>query len=240
MKRTILLIGLVVAAGFTSIAQEKVIRDANVEKREVPAFHSIRVGDGIDLYLTQSDEEGVAVSANKIEDRDKIRTEVENGVLRISYGRSGGVVIGWRNRSLKAYVSVKTLKELRAGGGSDVYAESGLTVGDFKLHVSGGSDFRGTINAENLELRASGGSDIRISGKAVNLKASCSGGSDIYAFDLEAEYAFVSAGGGSDARVHVTRELGAEASGGSDIDYKGDPVIKYKSTGGGSSVSRRN
>ena len=104
MKRTILLIGLVVAAGFTSIAQEKVIRDANVEKREVPAFHSIRVGDGIDLYLTQSDEEGVAVSANKIEDRDKIRTEVENGVLRISYGRSGGVVIGWRNRSLKAYV----------------------------------------------------------------------------------------------------------------------------------------
>lgn len=240
MKSTIFLFCLVLSAGITSIAQEKTIKDANVEKRNVSGFHTIRVEDGIDLYLTQSDEEAVAVSAGRLEDRDKIKTIVENGVLRIYYNNNGLVITGWRNRYLRAYVSVKTLQELRASGGSDAYAESGLTVKDFKLHTSGGSDFRGTVNADNLELRASGGSDIRISGKTINLRAISSGGSDIHGFDLIAENAFITSSGGSDARITVTHELGVEASGGSDVDYKGNPVIKYKSSSGGGSVTKRN
>jgi hypothetical protein len=240
MKKIFFLLYLVVAASFISMAQEKLIQDPNVEKRSVTGFHTIRIEDGIDLYLTQDDNEAVAVSASKIEYRDKIKTTVDNGVLRINFDRNAWEMLGWRNRKLRAYVSVKTLKELSASGGSDVFVQSGLKTNDFKMHISGGSDFSGMINADNLDIHASGGSDTKISGKVVNLKISASGGSDFNGYDLVAENVFISASGGSDARITATRELGVECSGGSDVDYKGNAVIKYKSSSGGSSVSKRN
>lgn len=240
MARIFFLLYLVVAAGFSSFAQEKVIKDANVEKRTVSGFHTIKVEDGIDLYLTQDATEAVAVSASQTEYRDKILTTVEDGVLRIHFDGNYFSVLSWRNRQLKAYVSVKTLKELKASGGSDVYISSGLKSEDFKMSISGGSDFNGSITCTNLEVHASGGSDTKISGKVVNLKISASGGSDFIGYDLVAENVFVSASGGSDARITATNELGVEASGGSDVDYKGNAVIKYKSSSGGSSVTKRN
>ena len=52
---------------------------------------------------------------------DKIRTVVENGVLKISYGDKG---ISWNSkRNLKAYVSFKKLTALAASGGSDINVE---------------------------------------------------------------------------------------------------------------------
>jgi hypothetical protein len=45
------------------------------------------VGDGIDLYLSQGTEESVAVSASKDEYMDRLKTEVEDGVLKIYYDR---------------------------------------------------------------------------------------------------------------------------------------------------------
>ena len=239
MRHIFLICYLILATTCISLGQEKMIQDANAEKRSVSGFHTIKVEDGVDLYLTQDATEAVAVSASKTEYRDKIKTTVENGVLRIYFDQSP-VSWNWRNRQLRAYVSIKTLKELTASGGSDVFIPSGLKSDDLKMHISGGSDFSGTINAENLEVRASGGSDTKINGKVVNLKISASGGSDFMGYDLIAENVFVTASGGSDARVTATRELGIEASGGSDIDYKGNAVIKYKSSSGGSSVSRRN
>ena len=239
MKRTFLLCYLTLAAGFISCGQEKTIQDQNVEKRSVSGFHTIRVEDGVDLYLTQDATEAVAVSASKIEYRDKIKTTVEEGVLRIWFDQKP-VNFSWRNRQLRAYVSVKSLKELRASGGSDVFIQSGLKGDDLKMTISGGSDFNGNIECQNLEVSATGGSDTKMSGKVVNLKVSASGGSDFMGYDLVAENVYVSASGGSDARVTVTKELGVEASGGSDVDYRGNAIIKYKSSSGGSSVSKRN
>lgn len=240
MTKLFLFIYLAVGTCFTAIGQDKVIQDPNAEKRSVSGFTSIRIEDGIDLYLTQDNTEAVAVSASKQEYIEKIKTVVENGVLRIYFDSSPLQVLSWRNRQMKAYVSVKTLKELRASGGSDVFIPSGLKADDFKMHISGGSDFRGSITAENVEIGASGGSDANVSGTVVNLKISASGGSDFNCYDLVAENAFISASGGSDAKISVTRELGVSVSGGSDVHYKGNATIKYKSTSGGSSLSKRN
>jgi hypothetical protein len=107
------------------------------------------------------------------------------------------------------------------------------------MDLSGGSDFNGQVTATNLTIDQSGGSDTHIKGKAVNLRVEASGGSDFNGYELTAEYAIFKASGGSDAEITVTKELAAEASGGSDVSYKGSPVIKYKSSSGGSSVKSR-
>lgn len=239
MKRIPTLALLLLSTMYFSFGQDKTIRDENAQKRTISGFHSIHVEDGVDLYLTQDETEAVAVSAAKTEYRDKIQTIVKDGVLYISYDESP-INFNWRSRQLRAYVSARTLKALRASGGSDVYIPSGFNTTDLTMHISGGSDLDGTINADNLEIKATGGSDAKLSGKAVNLKINASGGSDFNGYGMIAENVYVSASGGSDARVTATRELGAEASGGSDIDYKGNAVLKYKSSSGGSSVSKRN
>src|SRR5690349_17195037 len=92
-------------------AQE--IKDPNVEVRPLKGFNSIRVSNAIDLYLSQGEEEAVAVSADKIAWREHIKTSVKDGVLTISYENTGdGFKMG--NRKLKAYVSVKNLVSLHA------------------------------------------------------------------------------------------------------------------------------
>ena len=72
----------------------------------------------------------------------------------------------------------------------------------------------------------------------VDAKIVASGGSDFRGYDLIAENAIIQTSGGSDASITVTKEMAAMASGGSDVKYKGNPVVKYKSANGGGSVTK--
>lgn len=230
-----LLTPILLLISFMADSQEKLIYDANVEKRLVGSFQAIKVSDGIDLYISQGEEDGVAVSATEIAQRNKMRTVVENGELKI-YLEQGW---NWKNKKLTAYVAVKSLSKLRASGGADVIIKGELKSDKLNLVLSGGSDFNGQVSVTDLIVDQSGGSDVHIKGNAVNVKVDISGGSDFKGFELTAEYAIVQASGGSDAGISVTKEMAAEASGGSDVNYKGNPVIKYKSANGGGSVSKK-
>jgi len=240
MKQRFLLLLAVSIISFSACAQnEKVINDANAQSRSVGSFHAIRIEDGVDLYLTQGNQEAVAVSAGNEEYRDNIVTKVENGVLHIYYGEKSGFNITWKNRKLRAYISAKAIDEIKASGGSDVIIQGTLSATKLSFDLSGGSDFVGEVKATELEIEQSGGSDVSISGTAANLKVSGSGGSDFNGYKLVADYVVIHVSGGSDAQLMVNKELYAEASGGSDIDYRGNPEIRHKSSSGGSSVTKR-
>lgn len=226
---------LLIAVGFISGASaQKTINDANAENRNVSGFHAIEVSGGIDLYLSQGDE-AVAVSAASTEHRDRIKTTVENGVLKIWYEwKSNNIRMDWGNRKLKAYVSAKTLDALRASGGSDVSVDDVFKTDKMKMQISGGSDFKGKMELSELNVSASGGSDVNISGKATNLVVDASGGSDFSGFGLSADICKVEASGGSDVYITVNKELSAKASGGSDVHYKGTGLIRDLKTSGSS------
>ncbi|MES2003286.1 MAG: head GIN domain-containing protein [Bacteroidota bacterium] len=213
---------------------QKTIRDANASARQAKNFHAIEISDGIDLYLTQGNEEAVAVSASSNEYRDKIRTQVVDGVLKIYYEREGSWKLNWGNRKLKAYVSVKNIDKLHASGGADVYVESELSASQLSMHFSGGSDFRGKVHVKNLSLEASGGSDAYISGTADDLKIEASGGSDVHGFELISNNCTIETSGGSDIRITANKQINANASGGSDVYYKGSATSNTHKSGGGS------
>ena len=240
MKQRFLLLLAGSILSLSACAQnEKVINDANAQKRSIGSFHAIKIEDGVDLYLTQGDQEAVAVSASNDEYRDNIITKVEDGVLKIYYGERSGFNITWKNRKLRAYISAKAIDEIKASGGSDVLIQGTLTATKLNLDLSGGSDFVGEVKATELEIEQSGGSDVSISGTATNLKVSGSGGSDFNGYKLTTDFVVIHVSGGSDAQLMVNKELYAEASGGSDIDYRGNPEIRHKSSSGGSSVTKR-
>jgi hypothetical protein len=235
-----LLFMLISAFSLNSRAQnEKIIADKNAETRNVKGFHAIRVFGGIDLYLTQGNDEAVAISAADADVRQRIRTEVEDGVLKI-YMDNKGMHWGWHDMKLKAYVSFKNLEELVASGGSDIYPQSKLKVDKLDLRLSGGSDLKdASVDIRELFIDQSGGSDVHISGQVQNLKVDASGGSDLHGYDLTTDNCNISASGGSDARITVNKELNVNASGGSDIYYKGTGVIRDMRTSGSSSISKK-
>ncbi len=232
MKKICLLFSLLC---ILAVNAQKTVHDANASSREAKNFHAIDIADGVDLYLTQGNEEAVAVSASTDEYRDRIRTEVINGVLKIDFNQEGTWKLNWfGNRKLKAYVSVKNLDKLTASGGSDVFIEKELSATRLTLTLSGGSDFRGKLLASELKISASGGSDAYLSGKAEQLSINASGGSDVHGFELISNTCSIESSGGSDVRITANKELRANASGGSDVYYRGTASSNTSKSGGGS------
>ena len=240
IMRNILLLTAFLFAGRLGFAQDgKVINDRNAQKLNAAGFHGIHISSGIDLYLTQGNEEAVAVSAADPEVRNRIVAEVKNGVLEIYIDNQGWHWNHWGNQHMKAYVSCKTIDMLHASGGSDVYFESPLRSDRLTMDLSGGSDMHGKMAVGELTIRQSGGSDSYISGSATNLYVHTSGGSDFHGYDLIADNCHVEATGGSDAYITVNKELTADASGGSDVHYKGNGVVRESHASGSGSISHR-
>jgi hypothetical protein len=229
-------LALVTKAGLA----QKTINDPNVEVRQASGFHAIEIGGGIDLYLS-SGSEAVAVSARDVEVRNRIKTEVKDGVLKIWVDWKDGLKFNIRSdRKMKAYVSYKTLDMLHASGGCDVHVDGTIKSNELKLHVSGGSDFYGKVDiSSKLTVSATGGSDVNISGSAQDVSIDASGGSDFDGYDLTTETCDIDASGGSDINITVNKELSADASGASDVSWRGKATVKKAKASGAGSVSHR-
>lgn len=232
--KMILVCFFIVASTSALIAQE-IERQASVNN-----FNGVSVSSGIDLYLTQSSTEKVVLKGKKdLLDQIKV-TKDKNGVLVFEVEKNGGWSNwSWGNDSaVKAYVSFKTLNNLIASGGSDVFSTNQFNLSTLNIKSSGGSDVKLDLNVNDLKVATSGGSDISLKGKAEKFSISASGGSDVNAFNLEAGDVVASTSGGSDAQLNATKTISISASGGSDVTYKGTAVKKSISSTGASDVTR--
>ena len=232
-KLLMMLMGL--CTGMIMYAQQ--VNDPNAEVREAKNFHGINVSNAFDVYISQSDNEAVAVSANETKYRDNIVVEVKDGILHIKYDPKG---LKWPkgDKKLKAYISFKKIDKLNISGACDVFITGVLKADNLDINQSGASDLKGKIDAKKLSVDLSGASDITLTGTATDLDVEASGASSFIGFDLVTDMCDARASGASDIRVTVNKELSAHASGASDVRYKGDGVIKDIKTSGASSVSR--
>ena len=238
MKRLIIIVML--GLGLFPAMAQTVINDPNVELRTVKEFHGISVSDGIDVFLSQGSQETVAVSADDLKIRDRIRTEVEDGVLKIWLDRKGWHWSTGKNK-MRAYVSFTSLNRLRGSGASNMYVDGVVAASSLSIDLSGASDFKGAIQVGELKLDLSGASDAHITGTVKgNTSVNSSGASDLKGFELVTETCSAHASGASDIRITVNKELSVQASGASGIYYKGDAVIREMHSSGASNISRKN
>ena len=238
MKKIFLLV-MISAAAIVARAQEVII-DPNAEVRTLNgSFNAIKVSGGIDIYLSQSDNEVVAVSASEEKFIKKIKATVENGVLKIYMEDEGFLHITTKDRKLKAYVSFKDVNKIDASGACDIHVSGTIAVNTLHLICSGASGFKGNIKVSDLGIDLSGASDMKISGTAHTVNIESSGASDVKGIDLSTDMCTVKASGASDIEITVNKELNAHASGASSIKYSGEGGIKDMHSSGSSSISRR-
>ncbi len=237
MKKFFLSIAVLLFASL-AFAQQTMITDANAEQRTLSgSFNAIKISGGIDLYLSQYETESIAVSASEDQFRDRIKTVIENGTLKIYF--DGDKFWNSGNKKLKAYVSFKNLENLTASGASDVVVTGAITVPALRIDCSGASDFKGAVKVDKLTIELSGASDAKISGSASEVSIQSSGASDVKAYELVTENCTAKASGASDINITVNKELNVHASGASDVFYKGSAVIRDLHSSGASTVAKK-
>lgn len=235
MKYILILLFSVLA--FNTSAQT-IINDPNAEVRSVGAFSGIKVSGGIDIFLSQSDEYALAVSASDEKYRDGIKTETKNGILNISY--DGGPFRYNNNRKLRVYVSSKTLVSLEASGACDFIINGTYKTNSLRIKLSGASEIKGALIVNDIQLNMSGASSLKVTGMVNNLIIEASGASDLKSYDLSVDNCVADISGASDVRLTINKSISAKASGASTFYYRGTPEKKDVSSSGASNISQRN
>ncbi len=233
-----LLLSLISLISMAAFAQNEIVVDPNASVRKVNGnFNAIKVSGGINLYLSQSADEAIAVSAGEEKFKDGIKTVIEDGTLKIYYEGEKG----WRpkDRKLRVYVSFRTLDKINASGACDVIVSGSIAVTNLDMQLSGACDFKGIITVNKLKLDLSGASDVKISGTANTVEIESSGASDVKGYELVTDYCNAKASGASDINITVNKELNANASGASEIYFKGSGLIRDMHSSGASNISRK-
>jgi Putative auto-transporter adhesin, head GIN domain len=227
---------------YTALNAQQKINDANAEVREAKDFHAISISNSFDVFISQGNEEAVAVSASEEKYKENIKVEVRNGVLKIWLENKGKFWKGLNGdkMKLKAYISFKNIDKLTASGACDIHLQGTITADDLAIDLSGASDWKeGNINAKKLSVDLSGACKVNISGTAEQLNLEASGASDFRGYDFAVNYCDVRASGACSIDITINKELSARISGASDVRYKGTGMIKDIHTSGASNVSHK-
>ncbi len=234
------LLGLLILLSCASVpfAQNTTVHDDNAQVRNVGSFHAIEVSTGIHLYLKQGNTTAVAVSASSQEFVSRIKTEVENGELKIYFDNKG-----WngnnRNRELKAYVTCTNIDALEANSGADAETDGNINASDLKITLSSGANFDGQITALKLSINQSSGSQSNIKGKVSDVDIRTNSGSQLNGYNLISENCKADASSGSDIEITVNKTLDASANSGGGIDYKGSATITNVSNSSGGRIKKQ-
>ena len=228
---------LLLTVFFTTAFGQTIINDKNAEVRNVGDFWGIKVSGGIDVYLSQSSENALAISASTQKIKDDIDTRIVNGILVISYNTKSYSMNEKRN--LRAYISFKTLQSIEGSGACDFNIQEMFKVNALRLNLSGACELKGKMDVNDIDAKISGASTVKITGKVKNLKLEASGASDMKNYSLQVENLIADLSGASDVKVYITNSLSVKASGASSLNYSGNPEKVTVHTSGASSVTQR-
>ncbi|WP_347372747.1 head GIN domain-containing protein [Aequorivita sp. Q41] len=188
------------------------------ERNVTEDFNTVRGSAGLDVYLTQGDENKIVVEADE-NLLPYIETNIEAGKLHITTSEN------IRNsKSKKVYVTYKELTTIEASSGADVTGNSVIKSELLSLKSSSGADLQVEIFAREVIAKCSSGADIEVSGKASLLNADASSGSEIDAEDLLVINCNAEASSGAEVTVNVKEKLESHVSSGGHINYYGNPI----------------
>ena len=199
--------------------------------RTVPNFTSVKVNNGIRLYITSGEALKVNVEAddNIIDD---VETKVEGEELVIRFSDD----FNFQNTNITVNVVMPLVKRIGASGGSSISSKNQLPKTDAMIiKASGGSTINVDVDARTLDLESSGGATLKISGRSQLVSVEASGGASVNTYELLAETANLKASSGATVKAYASVNVDAGASSGASINYKGNPsgnIKKNESSGG--------
>ncbi len=211
---------------------------ADARPRPVAAFHAVEVSNGIQLFLVAGQPARVAVSATAPDDRDRIKTVVTDGVLRISFDHSQ---TKWDrhapDKQLRAYVTADRLTALAASSGASVEVKDRYAADSLQIDLSSGASLRADFATTALAVRLGSGSEATVGGRTTRLAVRAGSGSVFNGKNLQAVHGRANAASGAAVQLVAEQTLAATASSGGTVRYSGAAVARTSASSGGS-ISR--
>lgn len=203
------------------------------ERTPNSSFDGIKVSQGINLFLTQGNNEKITVETDE-NLQDILITKVNNNnVLEVYFDENV------RKATTKnVYVTARNLHLLSTSSGASATSENVINTESIQLKSSSGSNIRVEIVSNDVTSASSSGSSIKIIGKTNLLNAKSSSGASIRADRFEASEVEAKVSSGASIDVFATESLIANASSGGSIEYTGTPRKLVKNTSSGGSVHK--
>lgn len=231
---------------FSFISVDDIGPEVTKKKLELPAFNSIYVNSNYTVYLKQTNKQAVEVEAlSEIYAISEFK--VEDGIFHINIKRKKDSA----NKSLwskiddikiaptlKVYVSMKDVHELRVNGAGKIVSENSIASSDLELGVSGSGDIDIDIKGNELKTNLSGSGNIKLKGYASELKANVSGAGSLHAFECELEKAEATVSGPGNCEINVSDNLEATVYGSGSLKHKGTTKTVVKKEYGSGEISR--
>jgi len=207
-------------------------RGQATEERAIGSFSSIKVGEGISVYLEKGQKESIRVVTER-GGAGRVVTELSGTTLKIHFDGSNSHL-----RDVKVYVTFVKLNEIYASSAAGIYSKSIIEASDLEISVTSAATVELTIEAGEVEVAVSTSGDLVLEGKAALLEAKVSTAGDIDAYGLAAAHVIINASTAGSARVTATKEIEARAATAGEIRYRGNPDKSYTDASTGGSVRK--
>ena len=207
--------------------------NGKVVTREHPvgSFDRVEVSGALDVYLKQ-DSGNAPVRVETDENlQDLIQISESNGTLYISPVERYNL----QATRLKIYVSTSRIRGLHVSGASHIFGENRFNSSEtFDLEISGASEVKVDVKAPRVNAEVDGASTAELAGETRDFSANGSGASNFKCFGLMAENTKVDISGACSADVFASVKLDVEASGASEVQYRGAAAVTQDVNGASS------
>lgn len=205
------------------------------ETINVGVFNEIEVSSGLKVSLQKGDVQKVEVTANENLHKS-IEVKVIENELKIT--KQSGV-----NFDSKANVTIvvtyTNLEGVDGTGNSNITFVKPFNGDKLEIELTGSSSLSGEIITRKLDADLAGTSLIDIIGSASEYELDLNGGSIAKSFSFVAENFDGDFNGGSNAELTINKNIELEATGGSQLNYKGNATILEQKLTGGSTINKK-
>jgi hypothetical protein len=260
IKRPVLFLVLVAAIAVLSVAAgcDAVVITGSGETAtwdmDYTDFNKIEVSSAFEVEIIRADDYLVRITIDKTL-YEYLRIDQRGSTLRIGLKPN----ITFQKTTQQAVINLPDLHQLELSGASkaavtgflvthsldfELSGASQMNLGptiasnsDFKL--SGASRATGDIQMDDGKLDLSGASTLELSGSGDDIAIRGSGASSLTLPDFELATAEVNLSGASRAVISVSNRMDINLSGGSRLEYSGDPKLGSLNVSGGSTITQR-
>lgn len=187
-------------------------------KIEARDFSNISAGSNYQVIISQSADYSIRLEGEK-DAVNSLEFEQEGNTIHF---RNSFSFFDKNNKKVNIYITLPELQELDLNGAAEAKLK-GWKAPRIELDLSGASEAEIEGEIEELEVDLSGSSKVRLRGSGSQLNADLSGSSELNALEYTINKARLDLSGASYAGVNAKDQLEIEASGVSQVKYKGNP-----------------
>jgi len=197
-------------------AQVKGSGDITKRTIQLNEFDAVQAGGAQEVVLINGEEFSVVIETND-NLHEYISTEIKNKELRFKYSKIK------KYDKMKFYITAPEFRKISVSGASELQSKGTLKGEHLRVHASGASEAKLSLEYDNLISKVSGASELTLSGVVASHVAEASGASEIKAGDLKTQTTVVSGSGASECFINAESSLTYTVSGGSSIRYAEKP-----------------